>query len=198
MSTEMEKILTSGFVASFAFCASIFVPAGSAHADLCPYPGVGSGGGALFSQGGFCDYPTEINGSHMHCEAGGFGVNGILGASNNGISGGIGGAGVGGLSCTWRCPDGAMAPAPNPPGLWRQYMVVMNSTNFCRDHMAPNGFWSAPVLPTEGIPPGEEPGEPPRVTGPPPALGSTPFAPGSPEAITPGVPGALTPGMPNP
>ena len=54
-------------------------PAGSAHADLCPYPGLGSGGGGLFGQGGFCDYPTEINGSHMHCEAGGFGVNGISG-----------------------------------------------------------------------------------------------------------------------
>ena len=36
-------------------------------------------------------------------------------------------------------------------------MVVMNSTNFCKDHMEPNGFWSEPVLPTEGIPPGGQP-----------------------------------------
>ena len=92
MTTKMRKILTCASMVSFGCCASIFLPAGSAHADLCPYPGVGSGGGALFGQGGFCDYPTEINGSHMHCEAGGFGVNGILGTSNNGISGGIGGA----------------------------------------------------------------------------------------------------------
>lgn len=184
---------------SFGFCASIFLPAGSAHADLCAYPGVGSGGGALFAQGAFCDYPTEINGSHMHCEAGGFGVNGIIGASSGGGSVAFGGAGIGALSCTWRCPDGAMAPAPNPPGLWRTYMVVMDSTNFCKDHMAPNGFWSEPVLPTEGIPPGGQPPElriprPP----PPPAPGPTPFAPGVPEPLTPGLPGALTPGLPNP
>src|SRR6202045_1820048 len=68
---RMKKIITCASMVSFGFCASIFLPAGSAHADLCPYPGVGSGGGALFAQGGFCDYPTEINGSHMHCEAGG-------------------------------------------------------------------------------------------------------------------------------
>ena len=138
---RMKKILTCASLAFFGFCASIFLPAGSAHADLCPYPGVGSGGGALFAQGGFCDYPTEINGSHMHCEAGGFGVNGILGgATSGGGTFAFGGAGIGALSCSWRCPDGAMAPAPNPPGLWREYMVVMNSTNFCKDHMDPNGF----------------------------------------------------------
>ena len=73
------KVMVCASVVSLGFCASIFLPAGSAHADLCPYPGIGSGGGALFAQGGFCDYPTEINGSHMHCEAGGFGVNGIIG-----------------------------------------------------------------------------------------------------------------------
>ena len=56
-------------------------------------------------------------------------------AANGGGSFAFGGAGIGALSCTWRCPDGAMAPAPNPPGLWREYMVVMNSTNFCKDHM---------------------------------------------------------------
>ena len=127
---RMKKIITCASIVFFGFCASIFLPAGSARADLCPYPGVGSGGGALFAQGGFCDYPTEINGSHMHCEAGGFGVNGILGgATSGGGTFAFGGAGIAGLSCTWRCPDGAIAPAPNPPGLWREYMVVMNSTN---------------------------------------------------------------------
>ena len=163
---SMKKIITCASIVSFGFCASIFLPAGSAHADLCPYPGIGSGGGALFAQGGFCDYPTEINGSHMHCEAGGFGANGIIGqATNGGGSFAFGGAGIGALSCTWRCPDGAMAPAPNPPGLWREYMVVMNSTNFCKDHMAPDGFWSAPVLPTEGLPPDERPTEAPEIPG---------------------------------
>jgi hypothetical protein len=192
---RMKKVITCSSVVSFGFCASIFLPAGSAHADLCPYPGIGSGGGALFAQGGFCDYPTEINGSHMHCEAGGFGVNGILGQSTNGSSFAFGGAGIGALSCTWRCPDGAMAPAPNPPGLWREYMVVMNSTNFCKDHMAPDGFWSAPVLPTEGVPPEERSTETPEIPGRPvPA----PVPPAPALQVTPGIPGALTPGIPNP
>lgn len=190
----MKKIITCASVVPLGFCALVILPTGSASADLCPYPGIGSGGGALFAQGGFCDYPTEINGSHMHCEAGGFGVNGIIGASNNGVSGGIGGAGIGALSCSWRCPDGAMAPAPNPPGLWREYMVVMNSTNFCKDHMTPDGFWSEPVLPTEGIPPGGQPQEAPEVPGPPPP----PPGPSAPLQIIPGIPGALTPGIPNP
>jgi hypothetical protein len=61
---RMKKIITCASLVFFGFCASIFLPAGSAHANLCPYPG------ALFAQGGFCDYPTEINGSHMHCAGG--------------------------------------------------------------------------------------------------------------------------------
>ena len=192
---RMKKIITCASVVSFGFCASIFLPAGSAHADLCSYPGVGTAANVIFAGGGFCDYPTEINGSHLHCEAGGIGIGGVL--TSNGNMGGsfaFGGAGAGGASCTWRCPDGAMAPAPNPPGLWRDYMVVMNSTNFCKDHMAPNGFWSGPVLATEGIPPGGQPTEVPELKGPPQA----PFAPGQPELPTPGIPGALTPGIPNP
>jgi hypothetical protein len=185
---RMKKIITCASIVFFGFCASIFLPAGSAHADLCPYPGVGSGGGALFAQGGFCDYPTEINGSHMHCEAGGFGINGIIGqATSGGGSFAFGGAGIGALSCTWRCPDGAMAPAPNPPGLWREYMVVMNSTIFCKDRMAPNGFWGEPVLPTYGVPPDERRAETPEVPGRPiPVRG--PPAPAL--QVTPGIPGA--------
>ena len=198
----MKKIVTCASVVFFGFCASIFLPAGSAHADLCTYPGVGTSAVVLFGGGAFCDYPTEINGSHLHCEGGGAGIGGVLGAVGQGENGsgsfGVGGSGAGGASCTWRCPDGAMAPAPNPPGLWRTYMVVMNSTNFCKDHMVPNGFWGEPVLPTEGIPPGGQPNEAPERPGPPPAPGPVPFAPGVPEALTPGLPGALTPGLPNP
>src|ERR1700749_2713961 len=117
---RMKKIITCASMVSFGFCASIFLPAGSAAAHLFPYPGVGSGGGALFAQGGFCDYPTEINGSHMHCEAGGFGVNGILGAANGSGSFAFGGAGIGALSFTWGCPDGVISTAPNPPGFWEE------------------------------------------------------------------------------
>jgi hypothetical protein len=53
----------------------------------------------------------------------------------------------------------------------------MNTTNYCKDHMTPNGFWSAPVLPTEGIPPaGEAAPQPGDVLAPqpiPPPLPST-------------------------
>ena len=140
---RMKKIITCASLVLFGFCASISLPAGRLTPTPARIPALGPVAATLFGQGGFCDYPTEINGSHMHCEAGGFGVNGILGGpANGGGSFAFGGAGIGALSCTWRCPDGAMAPAPNPPGLWREYMVVTNSTNFCKDHMAPNGFWA--------------------------------------------------------
>jgi len=148
--------------------AAVLCPA-PAQADLCPYPGVGAAGEVLFGRGGFCDYPMEVNGSHMHCEAGGAGLGGNFGLAGVGDMGtaslGLGGFGVGGASCTWRCPDGTLAPAPNPPGAWKDYLAAPVPTGFCVQdgHMDPNGFWSAPVLPTEGEPvnPGElAPGEP--------------------------------------
>lgn len=135
------------------------LPAPLARADICPYPGVGVGAVILFGRGGFCDYPVEINGAHMHCETGGVGLGGAFGLGGSGEGGGLNGAlsgsGISGSSCTWRCPDNTLAPQPNPPGAWNKYLVVMDSTNFCalEGHMDPNGFWSAPVLPTEGIPP---------------------------------------------
>ena len=142
------------FVATLS-AFSVVVPVSNADTQ-CPYPGVGVLGvnvGPI--AGGFCDFPTEINGSHWHCQGGGVNLGlGVLGNTVGG-SGNLGftqsGAGISGLSCNWRCPDGVDAPAPNPPGAWKEYLVPMNSTNFCRDHMEPNGFWSAPVLPTEGV-----------------------------------------------
>jgi len=127
----------------------------------CPYPAVGVLSVNIFGVGGgFCDMPTEVNGSHWHCQGGGLNLGGVFGGSagggNGGLSAGGNPAGVGGISCNWKCPDGTDAPAPNPPGAWARYLVPMNSTNFCRDHMNPNGFWSAGVLPTEGIPPAGE------------------------------------------
>jgi hypothetical protein len=167
-----------------------------AEADTqCPYPGVGvldvNVGGV---GGGFCDFPTEINGSHWHCEGGGaslgLAATGVgLGSTGTLALAGVG-QGVGGVSCNWRCPDGTDAPAPNPPGAWKEYLVPMNSTNYCVDRMEPAGFWSAPTLPTEGIPPeGEmapEPGQtpPPQPIPPPqplPAPAVAPSAPGEPN-----------------
>ena len=75
-------------------------------------------------------------------------------------------------------------------------MVVMNSTNFCKDHMNPNGFTSDPVLATEGLPPEERPSEAPEIPGRPVLPKPGPPAPAL--QVTPGIPGALTPGIPNP
>jgi hypothetical protein len=64
----MKKIITCASVVSFGVCASVFLPTGSAHADLCQYPGAGVGASVILGRGGYCDYPTEIKGSHLHCE----------------------------------------------------------------------------------------------------------------------------------
>src|SRR5437588_307174 len=145
----------------------IIFPPARANAGLCDYPAVLTGATVFFSQGAYCDWPTEINGSHMHCEQGGVGVDANISAN---ASLGLGGAGVGGVSCTWRCPDNSMAPAPNPPGAWKWYMVPV--PNACKDHMDPAGFSSAPVLPGEGMP---VPAPPPAAVGGPvlPPLGPT-------------------------
>jgi hypothetical protein len=74
-------------------------------------------------------------------------------------------------------------------------MVVMNSTNFCKDHMNPNGFTSDPVLATEGVPADERPTEAPEIPGRP---IPKPGPPAPALQVTPGIPGALTPGIPNP
>lgn len=141
--------------------SAIFIfPTPRANAGFCDYPAVTNASQTFFVGGAYCDWPTEINGSHMHCEQGGVGVN-----SEANIGGpatlGLGGAGVGGLSCTFRCPDNSMAPAPNPPGAWKWYITVP-VPNACKDHMEPAGFSSAPVLPGEGMP---VPAPPPAAVG---------------------------------
>jgi hypothetical protein len=164
----MNKIWLVPIMASGA----IFIfPSARANAGFCDYPAVTTASTTFLAAGAYCDWPTEINGSHLHCEQGGVGIN-----SQANIGGpatlGLGGAGVGGLTCTWRCPDNAMAPAPNPPGAWKWYLVA--GPNACIDHMQPAGFSSAPVLPGEGMP---VPAPPPAAVGPgeplPPPLGPT-------------------------
>ena len=189
------KIIVCASVVSFGVCASAFLPAGSAHADLCPYPGVGVGGGALFASRRLLRLPDRNQRKPHALRGGGFGFGGMLGGASDGGSFAFGGAGIAGASCSWRCPDGVTSPAPNPPGLWREYMVVMNSTNFCKDHMNPNGFTSDPVLATEGVPPEERPPEAPEIPGRP---IPKPRPPAPALQVTPGIPGALTPGIPNP
>jgi hypothetical protein len=199
--------LTAGAAITVGISGST-ATAAPANADQCQYPGVGVGANVIFGRGGFCDFPTEINGSHWHCEAGGVDLGGGFAFNQNGVGIVNSGMGVGGASCSYRCPDGAMAPAPNPPGAWKEYLIPMTSTNYCKDHMTPNGFWSAPVLPTEGIPPVNEqppqPGEtlPPQPVPEPmptPAPNTAPITPNPPAPAIPGEPNALqpAPGEPN-
>jgi hypothetical protein len=141
-------------------------------------------------RGLFCDFPTEINGSHWHCEWGGAGIGGVIGFNDGGISGGLAGGGVGGASCTWRCPDNTLAPAPNPPGAWKTYLIPV--PNACKDHMTPAGFYSEPVRPDEGGPVIPPAGPPPPQPAPPEAGG--PPAPG----VGPNIANQTAPGEPNP
>lgn len=157
-----------------------------AHADPfaypCQYPGVGFGAEVFGVSGQFCDYPTEANGSHWHCESGGFRTGGIGLATGNGVSlGAISSLGASGDGCSFRCPDGMIAPTPNPPGDWKTYLVPR--LNFCKDHAAPNGPTSAIVSIDEGKeppPPGVvQPGEVPEQQPP------DPGPPGLPEPLQP-------------
>jgi hypothetical protein len=169
-----------------------------AHADYfaypCNYPFVGQGGSVniIVDAGGqYCDGPTEINWSHYHCEGGGANVSiGALGLVGQGpVSvGGFGGQGIGGRyqDCQYRCPDGAIAPFPNPPAAWIRHLVLEPKNNDCVGHMGIRGPSSTPIqnqLPGN-IAPGED--APDGVAVPP--------APGVPVTPNPPVlPGPLPP-----
>lgn len=122
-------------VAATLACLWLLVP-GTARADvggsvpgpgLCEYPGVGMSFQIMNGYGYYCDFPTEINGAHWHCEWGGgvitangsVGVNIMMFSASLGLQGYVGGV-VG--TCTWRCPDLTMAEQPNPPGGWQNHI----------------------------------------------------------------------------
>lgn len=110
----------------------------------------------------YCDFPTEINGSHWHCEWGGFAIQAVGGVSIMMFSAGISGN-VGGLtgSCTWRCPNLTMAAPPNPPGAWKDYVAPTR----CKT-VGPNPDVEAPP-PVPPPPTSEPPPPPPVAPGPP-------------------------------
>lgn len=153
-----------------------------AHADYfqypCNYPFVGQGGdvNVIVDAGGqFCDGPTEVNWSHYHCEGGGATANlGALAIVGSGplSLGGFGGSGIGGRyeDCAYRCPDGTVAPFPNPPAAWVKHMVLNPKDNDCDQHMGIRGPTSTPLL--NALPGNVEPGE-----GAPPGV-PVPFTPG--------------------
>lgn len=162
-------------IAALPLLAAMLCAAPPARADEeipCQYPTVGFGVDVIGISGKFCDGPTEINGTHYHCEAGGAHLGGLGLAGSNGVSlGALGSIGGGGWGCSFRCPDGTVGPQPNPPGAWKEYLVPR--LNFCRGHDAPAGPTSALVDPNEGFP-----GPPVNPDGPPPPLrGPRPPAP---------------------
>ena len=233
----MRKIIL--FVMIALACAIGYLSTPTAKADYfaypCNYPFVGAGAGVniLGVEGGgqFCDGPTEVNWSHYHCESGGANVNiGVLALTPavGPISlGGFGGSGTGGKGgdCFYRCPDGSIAPIPNPPATWIKHVTLNPKDNDCDQHMGIRGPTSTPLVnelpgnmpPGEGAPPGvavpEFPGglpegqqNPPALPGIPPPI---PQVPPGPESVPPMPSGhpitpsenegsPLTPGSPMP
>lgn len=155
----MWKIIWAIPVAAATLVA---VPTPRAHGDYfqypCNYPFVGASADVqvlVHGGGQYCDGPMEINGSHYECRSGGGGIGGgAIGlAPLGGLSvGGFGGSGVGINmgDCHFRCPDGEIAPPPNPPAAWIKHLVVNPAYNDCRDHMEPQGLDSVPQAPESG------------------------------------------------
>lgn len=209
----MRKVILAliGCAVTWAFLAA--VAPSHAHADYfaypCNYPFVGTGAdvNAIVDAGGqYCDGPTEINWTHYHCWSGGATVN--IGAfafapiGNSPVSlGGVGGGGIGGHGgqCRYVCPDGMIAPFPNPPAAWVKRMVLDPKNNDCIGHAGIIGDTSTPLqnqLPGN-MRPGEDPPEGVAVpTSPgdfPPGETNPPALPGPPPLHPPGTPGAGIP-----
>lgn len=155
----------------------IFSNIAHAKADFfnypCSPPGQGTGVDIkviVDASGQFCDGPTQINLTHLHCDSGGASVQGsgvglgsipFLGGSALSV-GGIGGGAIGGggQGCTYKCPDGTPAPQPNPP--WTQSNIPYLDVNriikankaFCvvGNHLLAQGPTSELVRPEEGDP----------------------------------------------
>lgn len=180
----MRQVIITVVTAIAMWCVA---SANTAHADYfqypCNYPFVGTSADVqIIAHGGgqYCDGPTEINGTHYHCEAGSGGIGGgAIGlAPIGGLSlGGFGGSGIGVnmADCHYVCPDMFRPPNgfPNPPAAWIKPLTVDSKNNVCIDHMAPAGPDGAPVPAADLGPPANPPV---------PDEGS-PIAPGSPVPL---------------
>jgi hypothetical protein len=128
--------------------AAVLFFCGSARADLggsvpspsnCDYPAVGNWG--LDGPGVYhwvCDFPTEINGSHHHCQAGGVATQLSVGVSFMFVSAGITTpTGIIPGICYWSCPDMSVSDPPNPPGAWKSYIRPAACKTVGPDPLAP-------------------------------------------------------------
>jgi hypothetical protein len=155
----------------------------------CPglpsYPFVGQCGLVGVVPYYFSDGPVEANGSHWHCEAGGVSIGGGAFTATSGL--GLGGLGTFGFafgSCYYKWPDGALAPMPNPPGAWKQFLVP---APIPAEHAtgAPYPYdqtqdVAPPPVPADQVPLQDTP--PPVVA--PPTM-TAPIHPGDPENLAP-------------
>ncbi len=130
---------------------------------LCDYPGVGGSGMEMGAYHYWCDFPIEENGSRWHCEYGGGAVLGTGGISifmfNASVT-----APLGALegSCSFRCPDGSLSAAPNPPGAWKNALKAKKCVPL---EIAPASEPNAAVQPWPGqLPTVTNPGTPNPVT----------------------------------
>lgn len=153
--------------------------------DTCDYPAVGHSGmygGIVDVYIYVCDFPTEVNGAHHHCEYGGAVAQAQAGVSIMFFTANISGN-VGVITgwCDWVCPDGWLSDAPNPPGGWKNYIIPRP----CKSRAPPPPSpWATPDNPN---PPPPEPPPPVDQTQP---LVPTPWQPG----LNPGLqtnPGSL-------
>ncbi len=165
---------------------------------LCDYPAtcgmgmIGAGVTAIYWY--WADTPTELNGSHRHCQTGGaaatfnasVGVSFIMINASIGISAPLGGI-LGG--CDYVCPSGLKAAVPNPPGGWKD---AIRPTK-CQPIGGP--------LPWDPPPPPEDAPEAPPIA----EQGAVPAVPfGQPQSPVPGnqeplIPPVVTnPVFPNP
>lgn len=150
------------FAAALAMLCVAAMTCPRAHADstACPYPFVGESvevDVAVQVTAGYCDGPTEINGTHWHCPralvtagGNGFGFAPFQGVTIGGVGSGSVGGGYG--KCGWKCPDNTDSVQPNPPGAWKDYLTVQGANNSCVGHMAPAGPTSTPVEADQGRP----------------------------------------------
>ena len=159
-----QRLIVFACTAVLAVLAFIILACGVSRAGpdgdvpfpgLCDYPGVGASG--LDGLGVFhywCDFPTEINGSHWHCFYGGAASQGTVGVSlifNASISTPVG---VLQGSCSFRCPNMTMAATPNPPGQWKVYLKPATCHSISPNPDAPV---SATPYPREQAPPPQPP-----------------------------------------
>jgi hypothetical protein len=178
---RLLRLLLMALAAAITLVILLYLNAPRAHGDvggavpapgLCEYPAVCGSGNNMNVYYYWEDFPTELNGSHRHCEWGGAMIQGNVGVSilmfNAGISGNIGGLNG---SCSYRCPDMSMAEMPNPPGGWKDAIRPIK----CRS-IGPN--------PNEVPAPVSDP------------VGSVPASPEPPPAVL--LPSVTDPTCPNP